>query len=74
MQQGVRGAHRVVDLVGHHADELLVRGLFVEAQLLGQLLHQDEAARILAADPNVDGFMSSVGSGGLQCSPLSVER
>ncbi|HEY4265379.1 MAG TPA: efflux RND transporter permease subunit [Micropepsaceae bacterium] len=26
--------------------------------------HQDEAARILAADPNIDGFMTSVGSGG----------
>ncbi len=26
--------------------------------------HQEEAARILAADPNVDGFMSSVGAGG----------
>ena len=26
--------------------------------------HQNEAAQILAADPNVEGFMSSVGSGG----------
>jgi HAE1 family hydrophobic/amphiphilic exporter-1 len=28
--------------------------------------HQDEAAAILAADPNIDGFMSSVGSGGVR--------
>ena len=28
--------------------------------------HQEEAARVLATDPNIDGFMSSVGAGGVR--------
>ena len=44
MQQRAGRADRVVDLVGHHADELLVGGLFDLAQLLGQLFDQEEAA------------------------------
>ena len=36
--------------------------------------HQEEAAKILAQDPNVEGFMTSVGAGGTRGGRLSPGR
>ena len=50
VQQRVRGGDGVVHLVRHHADQLLVGGALELAQLLGQLLDEQEAAREAAID------------------------
>ena len=50
LQQRAGRAHRVVDLVRHHADQLLVGRLLRLPQFLGQLLEQEEAAREAAIE------------------------
>ena len=48
VEQASHGTHGVVHLVGHHADQLLVGGALGGAQLVGQLLQDEDGARVAA--------------------------
>lgn|SRR2546425_12761034 len=50
VKERVRGRHRVVDLVGHHTNQLLVRTPFGLTQLLCQFFDEEKASREAAID------------------------